>query len=213
MTGITLERLQAEGTVPLHFSPGQEVPFADGRFPTPSGKVELFSAAMAQRGLDPLPDYQPPAEFARGSSRRNGREPLVLLTAAAHHFVTTSFANQAGLLAKEGTPFVEINPRDAAARGIAAGDSVVVENERGSCTLRAVVTEDIPPGVAVAPKGHWAKHSPDGRNVNWTTPDALADLAGQSTFHSNLVEVRPSVSHSRESSAQTALAGAGRRVP
>ena len=85
---------------------------------------------------------------------------------------------------------MEINPQDATARGIAHGDQVVVENERGWCTLRAVVTEDVPPGVAVAPKGQWAHLSPDGRNINWTTSDALADLAGQSTFHSNLVEIR-----------------------
>jgi anaerobic selenocysteine-containing dehydrogenase len=49
----------------------------------------------------------------------------------------------------------------------------------------------VKPGVAVAPKGYWPNLSPDGRNVNWTTPDALADVAGQSTFHSNLVQVRP----------------------
>jgi hypothetical protein len=45
-------------------------------------------------------------------------------------------------------------------------------------------------GVAIAPKGRWARLGADGRNINWTTSDALADLAGQSTFHSNLVEVR-----------------------
>jgi len=205
LEGITLERLKAEGTVPLHFEPGQDVPFADGRFPTPSGKVELRCEAMAALGVDPLPDYVPPAEFGRrvagGGWRENGsgdhdlppgsHDPLVLLSGAAHHFVTSSMANQPGLLAKEGTPFVEINPADAAARGIAAGDQVRVESARGWCTLRAVVTDDVPPGVAVAPKGRWAKLSPDGRNVNWTTPDALADIAGQSTFHSNLVRITP----------------------
>jgi hypothetical protein len=46
------------------------------------------------------------------------------------------------------------------------------------------------PGVVVAPKGRWQSRSVDGHNVNWTTSDALADLAGQSTFHSNLVELR-----------------------
>ncbi len=198
LDGITLDRLQAEGTVPLAIPPDQEVPFADGRFPTPSGKVELRSAAMAARGLDPLPDYLPPAEFAVGGAgsrgvAKNGSAPrLVLLTGAAHHFVTTSMANQPALVAKEGTPYVEINPADAAARGLVHGGDVRVENERGWCTLRAVVTDDVPPGVAVAPKGRWARLSPDGRNVNWTTPDALADLAGQSTFHSNLVAITPS---------------------
>lgn len=39
----------------------------------------------------------------------------------------------------------------------------------------AVVTDDVPPGVAVSPKGRWASLSPDRRSVNWLTPDAVAD--------------------------------------
>ncbi len=78
---------------------------------------------------------------------------------------------------------------------------VIVENGRGWCKLRAVVTAAIRPGVLASPKGRWAKRDPfrkgngpgdneQGRNVNWTTSDALADIAGQSTFHSNKVWVR-----------------------
>jgi anaerobic selenocysteine-containing dehydrogenase len=100
-------------------------------------------------------------------------------------------ANQPSLRAKEGVPFVEINPADATERGIAHGGSVIVESARGWCTLRAIITDDVPPGVAVSPKGQWASLAPDGRNVNWTTSDALGDIAGQSTFHSNLVDIRP----------------------
>ena len=87
---------------------------------------------------------------------------------------------------------MEINPADAAARGIVDGDTVIVESRRGWCQLRAVVTEDVPAGVAVAPKGPWARLAPGGRDVNWTTSDELADLAGQSTYHSNLVAIRRS---------------------
>jgi anaerobic selenocysteine-containing dehydrogenase len=146
---------------------------------------------MAVLGLDPLPDYQPPAEFVTGlAPDEAGQPPLVLITGAAHHFVTTSMANQPGLVAKEGTPFIEINPDDAAARQVVHGQDVIVSNERGWCTLRAVVTDDVPPGVVVSPKGRWASLSADRRSVNWLSPDAIADLAGQSTFHSNLVHVR-----------------------
>ena len=189
LEGITLERLQTEGTVPLHFTAENDVPFANLRFPTPSGKVELYAAAMAARGLDPLPHYEEPAEFA-AARQRGERDGLVLISGAAHHYVSSSMANQPSLRAREGSPFVEISPADATARGVAHGDQVIVENERGWCELRAVVTDDVPPGVLVAPKGHWAKLAPGGRNINWTTPDALADLAGQSSFHSNVVRLR-----------------------
>ncbi|HLV98027.1 MAG TPA: molybdopterin oxidoreductase family protein [Ktedonobacterales bacterium] len=194
LEGVTLERLQAEGTVPLAFSPQNAIPFADLRFPTPSGKVELRSEAMAALGLDPLPLYEPPAEFRerQHGERSRGAQPasLVLISPASHHFTSSSLANVPSLLVKEGAPFVEINPADAAERGIADGDEVVVENARGSYQLRAVVTQNVPPGVVAAPKGRWARLNPGGRNINWITSDALADLAGQSTFHSNLVEIK-----------------------
>jgi anaerobic selenocysteine-containing dehydrogenase len=190
LQGVTLERLKAEGTVPLHFTPESDVPFGDLRFPTASGKVELYSSAMAARGLDPLPHYEEPAEFAAARARGE-HDGLVLISGASHHFVSSSLANQPSLQRKEGEPFVELHPADAAARGIADGALVRLENGRGWCELRAVVSEDVPRGTAVAPKGPWAKHSRRGRNVNWLTPDALADLAGQSTFHSNVVRVSP----------------------
>ena len=210
LENISLERLQAEGTVALHFPTRHHVPFADLHFPTPSGKIELRCKALVQQGLDPLPDYVPPAEFQsstqgqpNGASQATHPETsqpdntfftqhagLVLISSAAHHFVSSSLANVPGLLAKEGLPFIEINPRDAAARAIANGDDVIVENARGWCQLRALVTDNVPPGVAVTPKGRWGQLSANGRTINWTTSDELADLAGQSTFHSNLVQIR-----------------------
>ena len=189
LEGISLERLQAEGTVPLTIPPERDVPFSDGRFPTPSGKVELRCDALAEAGLDSLPDYTPPAEFA---DRPGDDTRLTLISAAAHHFVSSSLANVPSLLAKEGAvPWIEMHPDDASRRGIVNGAMVVVANARGECRLRAVVTEQTAPGVVVAPKGRWQSLSEGGHNINWTTSDALADLAGQSTFHSNLVEVRP----------------------
>ncbi|HEX9067823.1 MAG TPA: molybdopterin oxidoreductase family protein, partial [Ktedonobacterales bacterium] len=188
LAGITTERLRAEGTVELSLPEPGWVPFADGKFPTPSGKVELHCERIAAQGLDPLPAYEPPAELA---DRAADDDRLVLISAAAHHFVSSSMANQPGLLAKEGEPFIELHPEDAAARGICDGTEVEVASARGSCRLRAVVTDGVARGVAVSPKGHWPQLSPDRRNVNWTTSDALADLQGQSTFHSNLVRVRP----------------------
>ncbi|MEX1159022.1 MAG: molybdopterin-dependent oxidoreductase, partial [Thermomicrobiales bacterium] len=187
LEGITVERLIAEGTVPLNFDVINPTPFADRHFPTPSGKVELHSEAMTDLGQDPLPVYTPPSEFAgveRGSK-------LVLMSAAAHHFVSSSLANVPKLMRLEGTPSIDINPDDAAERAINHGDDVIIENERGWCRLRAVVTDDVPPGVAVSVKGQWSRLAPGGRNVNFVTPDALADLGNQATFHSNLVEIRP----------------------
>jgi len=188
LSGVTFERLRREGVVPL--ATPTEVPFADGRFPTPSGKVELYSKAMAREGLDPLPEWTERPDDAPPPAGADACAALDLVTPAGHHFVTSTFANHRELRRREGEPFIELNPEDAAARGIADGEPVVVENARGGCRLMARVTDAVRPGVAASPKGYWAKHS-GGRNVNWTTSDALADLAGQSTFHTNRVWVRP----------------------
>lgn len=194
--GITLERLKHEG--PIALSLPVSTPFEDGRFPTPSGKVELYSATLAEQGLDPLPGWTPDDDHGPALAGTTRDRRLRLLTPAAHHFVTSSFANQAALEKLEGQAFVEIHPQDADARGIADGDWVVVENSRGACALRAVVTTAVIPGVLASPKGFWAQRSeapPLGdtpRNVNWTTSDALADFAGQSTFHTNDVWLRRS---------------------
>ena len=179
LRGITLEQLQRERAVPLVID--DPTPFAGGVFPTPSGKVELYCQALADAGLDPLP----------GSFRDtvDDADTLVLVSAASHHFVSSSLASQPGLLKNAGVPLVEINPLDAAARGICHGDEVHLENERGHVCLRAHVTEAIRPGVLASPKGRWSKLS-GGRNVNWTTSDELADMGGQSTFHSTRVRLR-----------------------
>lgn len=172
--GITLDRLKKEPFVALNLPPGP--PFSDGRFPTPSGKLELHSDTLAQKGYDPLP--------GRFRSTVDAGE-LILVSGAAHHFVSSSLASQAGLLERAGEPFVEVHPDDARARGIADGDHVVLRNDRGMCRLRAVVTDAVRQGVVVSPKGRWSKLS--GANVNWLTTDELADFAGQSCFHSSRV--------------------------
>ena len=200
LAGISVAALRAAGGhLPLRFEP--DVPFADGHFPTPSGKVELYIKRWEALGLDPLPGYAPDVDdgdvegedafFADAFSRDDFPEEaaLNLLTPAAHHFVTSSLAAQSGLRAREGEPFVEIHPDDAALRAIADGDAVVVANGRGWVRLRAVVTDGVRPGVVASPKGYWHAHA-GGRNVNWTTSDALGDLAGQSTFHTNRVWIR-----------------------
>lgn len=207
---ITLERLKNERAIPLSLA--SSTPFAGGRFPTPSGKVELYSQTLADEGVDPLPgrfdervddggqkgsqgnlgELRGTQERDKETRRQGDKGSLRLISGAAHHFVSSSMANQADLLRHEGTPFVEIHPADAAERGIAHGDEVIMENGRGWLRLRAVVTDGIRPGVVVSPKGRWAKLD-GGRNINWVTSDELADIANQSTYHSTRVWVRAAV--------------------
>ncbi len=192
LVGITLQRLQEEGSIPLAISSSEEVPFADGIFPTPSGKVEFSSETAAAKGYDPVPGWEPELETRTErdtSPSANARLPL--LCPAAHHFVSSTFGNQERLITKEGAPTLRIHPSDAAVRNIRSGQLVRVGNERGWCRLVAEVTEMVRPGVLATATVWWPKFSPDQRNVNWTTSDRLADLGGGSTFYTNLVSVEP----------------------
>jgi molybdopterin guanine dinucleotide-containing S/N-oxide reductase-like protein len=195
LAGIDFEHLVREGTVPMAL-PQSYVPFADGAFPTPSGKIELRCERLGELGLDPLPDHVLPAELAEDLDPEGGSEgdpanagPLVLISGAAHAFVNSSLVPLERLRRLEGSPAIELHPEDARARGIEDGQRVRVHNSRGEVRLIARVTDAIRPGVGFSPKGYWACRAIDGKNVNWTTSDALADLAGQSTFHSNRVWV------------------------
>jgi len=191
LAGITLERLQVEGALPLHIPEDERVPFANGIFRTPSGKVEFYSDRAADKGYDPVPDWQPEAEMPLKRRRDTpvSNEYLPLLCPAAHHFISSTFGNQERMIAKEQAPTLQIHPLDAEARNIRSGQLVRVSNERGWCRLVAEVTEDVRPGVLATTTVWWPQFSPDRRNVNWTTSDRLADFNGGSTFYTNQVLV------------------------
>jgi anaerobic selenocysteine-containing dehydrogenase len=170
----------------IEFATRDEVPFADGCFATPSGKVELESAQYAALGLSALPEWRDD----RDDEITTGADPdgtsLLLVSPAAHHFVNSSMANQASLKAREKAPQVLLNLLDARARGIGDGDPVRLHNARGYCLRQARISTAVRTGVAVAVNGYWA----DGERpvtINWTTSDELADVAGQSSFQSNRV--------------------------
>ena len=68
---------------------------------------------------------------------------------------------------------------------------MTLENEQGSVTLTADVTEDVIEGTILAPGIWWAKLSPDGRNINQVTSQAEADMGAGACFYDVSVWVRP----------------------
>src|SRR6185503_5020634 len=112
--GITIEDLREKGWVPL---PIGDAPFANGGFPTPSGKCELYSERMESiEHLDPLPTYIPPREDRLSNRDLAKTFPLALISPPAHHFLNSTFVNLFD--AEEKGPTLEIHPDDAAPRRI-----------------------------------------------------------------------------------------------
>jgi anaerobic selenocysteine-containing dehydrogenase len=188
LNGITFEALREKGWMRLNVA-ADFAPFAEGNFPTPSGKCEMVSERLEQQGLPRVPDYVPPAESRTSAPELAKRFPLALITPAAHAFLNSSFANLPKQMKQELRPFIEIHPIDAAARGISDGDGVRVINDRGSCELFAVVTTRAREGVVVSPSVWWNKLSPGLTNVNQLTSQTLTDMGGGATFYDALVEV------------------------
>lgn len=189
MATVTWGALDEHGWVRLNV-PKPYAPFAEGRFPTPSGKCEFRSERMAAMGLDPLPAFTPPHEFPESVPELAARFPITLVSSPAHQFLNSTFVNVGPLQRAAREPEVSLHPHDAERRGIADGMMVMVENDRGHFRATARVREGIREGVAWAPGVWWAKLSRDGSHVNSTTSQRLTDMGGGPTFYDNLVEIR-----------------------
>ncbi|MBM3522147.1 MAG: molybdopterin oxidoreductase family protein, partial [Alphaproteobacteria bacterium] len=158
--GITVEHLREKGWARLNIPDGHR-PYAEGGFPTPSGKCEFYSESMAKAGLDPLPAYVPSTESQDPGIAT--RFPLELVSGkSAHHFLNSSYANIPRQLRAEKEPTAALSTADATARRIADGDLVRVFNDRGALRLRARVGDGVVPGVVAIPSGWWASLSPGG---------------------------------------------------
>ncbi len=188
LAGITVERLQREGPIRMNL-PADYAPFAEGPFPTPSGKCELYSARLAAQGLDPLPTYTPPAEDPQTRPELAAKYPLQMVSPPAPEFLNSTFVNIASLRRAAGEPTLEIHPADAIPRGIQDGRMVRVFNDRGQFRARAVVVDSVKPGAVVTQGIWWTKLTSDGVNCNATTSTRLTDLGAGATFFDNLVEV------------------------
>ena len=192
MEHIRFEDLEEQGHIPLAFHRNPEtepfMPYVSGTVPTPSGKVEFYSQALAAQGIDPLPGFVAPAESRWGEGA--ARFPLEFLGHKADNYMNSTFANLDGHRKMEArtTGKLEMHPADAESRGIADGDAVRVWNDRGALRLTALVNDSVPAGV-VAARLDWAKLHADGSNVNALTSEKLTDIGAGATFYSTLVEV------------------------
>ncbi|MFC9926117.1 molybdopterin-dependent oxidoreductase [Streptomyces sp. NPDC127190] len=132
-------------------------------FPTPSGRAVFHARPYLPAAEMPDDDY-----------------PYLLNTGRLqHHWHTlTKTARVAKLNRLAPGPFVEVHPRDAAALGLADGDSVEVASRRGRAVLPALVTDRVRPGCCFAPF-HWNDLFGEYLSVNAVTSDAVDPLSYQ----------------------------------
>jgi len=154
------------------------VPFAEGGFGTPSGKCEFHAETL---------DYTPPIESRHGDASLKTRFPLELISPKGDDNMNSTVASRPENVSTNGQ--VTLHPSDAATRGIAAQDKVRVFNERGACSLHAVIAATVAPGVVCVRSTAWPKLAADGENINSLSSQRLTDKGAGPTFYSCLVQV------------------------
>lgn len=173
------KELSAAATLTLY--PEPVLQFADGVFPTPSGKIEIASAAAQAEGLPLVPqpsfDQRPPQGWYR------------LLSPASPWLMNSSYGQDIKIQAKIGPEDLVIHPKDAATLGLQAGGEIKVTSEVDSLTMRVMIDDRIPTGIVLAAKSRWPKLSPEHRNVNALNPGLRADMAESTAVHSVLVQI------------------------
>lgn len=168
--GLTVEYLKEEKPEGILFDSLKYKEYEEKGFPTPSGKVELYSERLEKLGYDPLPVHSEPLESPMGSPELTREYPLILTTGARMlEFYHTQFRNIPSLSKRAPEPTVEVHPDTAGRYGVKDGDMVIVETKRGRIKIKAKVTEDIVPQVVNIPHG-WAQ-----ANVNILTDDRPCD--------------------------------------
>ena len=177
---VDFDALRARGWVRLALP---DAPFAEGGFPTPSGKALADAPGLG------VPDYLPNHECAAAAPQLARRYPLAMISPPARNFLNSTFVNVRSLRDIEGEPLLEMHASDAGPRGIGDGTVVRVFNDRGSyrCTCR--VGDRARPGVVNGLGIWWRKLGMDGHNVNELTHQQLTDIGRAPAFYDCLVEV------------------------
>jgi anaerobic selenocysteine-containing dehydrogenase len=112
------------------------------------------------------------------------RYPLALISPASEKTVSSMLGEL-----RERAAMLQMNPRDAAARGLAQDDPVRVFNDLGEVQVPVALNKDIRPGTVSLPKGLWRKSTYNGSTANALVPDSLTDVAGGACFNDARVEV------------------------
>jgi anaerobic selenocysteine-containing dehydrogenase len=176
MQGMRASAVPTDRAIRMEFAGQEPVLFQNVSPRTPSGKIELESALLGARYGAALPKFQPLASAY----------PLTLITPASDQRITSTFG---GLAANDATPALEMNPADAAARGLLDGSSVRVWNDQGQVFLPLRITAAVRPGVVSSDKGAWLRTSPNGQTVSALAPTHKADLADGACFNDTRVDV------------------------
>ncbi|MBA2304088.1 MAG: molybdopterin-dependent oxidoreductase [Acidobacteria bacterium] len=172
--GIGAE-LSASGIAAPPFE-GAPVQFVDVFPLTPDRKVNLFPETL---------DHGAPAGmYGYRADPATDEYPLALISPASEKTVSSTLGEL-----RERAAVLQMNPTDAAARGLSTDDPVRVFNALGEVHCPVGLNKDIRPGTVALSKGLWRKSTYNGFTSNALVPDTLTDLGGGACFNDARVQV------------------------
>ena len=176
MQGFRASQIPIDRAIKMEFDGEEPVLFRNVLPRTASGKVELESSDLGARYGAALPGYKPLVS----------PYPLTLITPASDQRITSTFG---GLGLNGGVPALEMNPADAAARGLTDGIAVKVFNDLGEVHCPLTVEPSIRPGTVSLPKGIWRRSTRNNATGTALVPDTLTDIGAGACFNDARVQV------------------------
>jgi len=165
---------------PLIAANHEDLPFADGIFNTPSGKIELYSTEAKELwGVDSLPDYVP---------LERSDYPLQLMSPNSKNRIHSQFGNLNVIKQFEPETLLFVHPADAENRAVKNGDSVRLYNDKGSSEVKVRFDLGVKSGCVVLTNGHWHQ---DGASPNLFTKGQETDMGHGTAFHDTFVDFEP----------------------
>jgi len=170
-------------------------------FPTPSGKIEIFSTELAKitdwkktrygSEIPSIPKWIEPFE-SLNHPEKTKEYPFHMVTPHPR-WRTHSIFNNVPWLRETYEQEITINASDAVKLGIKTGDVVEAWNARGRCVMPAYVTERCMPGVCVLHEGAWMDLDENGvdrsGNPDFLTLDEPSP-AGAFAYNTVLVNIK-----------------------
>jgi anaerobic selenocysteine-containing dehydrogenase len=171
-SGLTVAKLR-ENPDGLFASPLKFEKYRTQGFATPSGKVELYSARLAQAGHLPVPYRDGALDNPISFAESLGEDALIGISGERTNRYTHTQFHTIPFLVKGDEGFVDLHPEEARRRRITAGQWLTLTTPRGRVRMKARISEVVRPGVARLAWG-WGELNPEA-NVNNLTDDDRRD--------------------------------------
>jgi anaerobic selenocysteine-containing dehydrogenase len=136
-------------------------------FKTPSGKVELYSSQLEERGFDPLPIYYEPPETPYSDTELAKEYPWQCTTRKLAVYRHSGGRQISSLRGSHPEPVVIIHPETAGKLGIKDGDWVYIETKRGRIKQKADLSTGVDRRVVVADHAWWFPERGEADLFGW----------------------------------------------